>query len=143
MTPRCVRVIFDIKHCLPGPVCSSLLFLTPSKILSTHRKLRNSYLCSSYITLLSVFLSSGMQHYKGYRKSIIYFTITSMIYGLISSLSFFQHPLFLDFFQRCSINTVILKLSTIHFPSSQVLCAVNCSIKGLLQAEIRRAIKKI
>lgn len=95
------------------------------------------------LTLLSVFLSSGMQHYKGYRKSIIYFTITSMIYGLISSLSFFQHPLFLDFFQRCSINTVILKLSTIHFPSSQVLCAVNCSIKGLLQAEIRRAIKKI
>lgn len=100
MTPRCVRVIFDIKHCLPGPVCSSLLFLAPSKILSTHRKLRNSYPCSSYITLLSVFLSSGMQHYKGYRKSIIYFTITSMIYGLISSLSFFQHPLFLDFFSK-------------------------------------------
>lgn len=68
---------------------------------------------------------------KAIESPLSIFTISSMIYGLISSLSFFQNPLLLDFFQRCSINTVILKLSTIHFPSSQVLCAVNCSIKGL------------
>lgn len=83
---------------------------------------------------LHYFLYSCLQECnttKGYRKSIIYF------YNQLNDLwahffSFFlSKPIISWFFQRCSINTVILKLSTIHFPSSQVLCAVNCSIKGL------------